>query len=66
MHRTSQNPPLVSIPTASERLGMLNLGMALLLFASYAVSADEPFRPEAGKFPPVEMALAYRGEVVFY
>lgn len=26
---------------------------------------DEPFRPEAGKFPPLEKALAYRGELVF-
>jgi hypothetical protein len=24
--------------------------------------ADEPFRPEAGKFPPLEKAHAYRGE----
>lgn len=28
-------------------------------------AADEPFRPEAGKFPPVEKAHAYRGELVF-
>ncbi len=27
--------------------------------------ADEPFRPESGKFPPLEKALAYRGELVF-
>ncbi|HCN78576.1 MAG TPA: hypothetical protein DIT13_15450 [Verrucomicrobiales bacterium] len=27
--------------------------------------ADEPFRPEAGKFPPLEKAHAYRGELVF-
>lgn len=26
---------------------------------------DEPFRPEAGKFPPVEKAHSYRGELVF-
>jgi len=26
---------------------------------------DEPFRPEAGKFPPLDMALSYRGELVF-
>jgi hypothetical protein len=25
----------------------------------------EPFRPETGKFPPLEMALSYRGELVF-
>jgi hypothetical protein len=27
--------------------------------------ADEPFRPEAGKFPPLEKAHSYRGELVF-
>jgi len=26
---------------------------------------DEPFRPEAGKFPPLELAHTYRGELVF-
>ena len=26
---------------------------------------DEPFRPESGKFPPLEKAHAYRGELVF-
>jgi hypothetical protein len=26
---------------------------------------DEPFRPEAGKFPPLEKAYSYRGELVF-
>ncbi len=26
---------------------------------------SEPFRPEAGKFPPLEKAHAYRGELVF-
>lgn len=39
-----------------------------LMVASSATSvalADEPFRPEAGKFPPVEKAHAYRGELVF-
>jgi len=28
-------------------------------------SAAEPFRPEPGKFPPLEKAHAYRGELVF-
>jgi hypothetical protein len=38
------------------------------LFALSAVSTavgDEPFRPEAGKFPPLEKAHSYRGELVF-
>jgi len=26
---------------------------------------NEPFRPEAGKFPPLEKAYSYRGELVF-
>ncbi len=29
-----------------------------------APAADEPFRPEAGKFPPLEKAHSYRGELV--
>lgn len=28
-------------------------------------AADEPFRPTEGKFPPMENAYAYRGELVF-
>ncbi len=28
-------------------------------------AAEEPFRPEAGKFPPLENAHSYRGELVF-
>lgn len=28
-------------------------------------TAEEPFRPEAGKFPPLEKAHVYRGELVF-
>lgn len=30
-----------------------------------APAADEPFRPEAGKFPPLKKAHSYRGELVF-
>ena len=41
----------------------LYLGVSLL--ASTATAADEPFRPEAGKFPPLEKAHSYRGELVF-
>ncbi len=39
--------------------------LALSLYANAAPAADEPFRPEAGKFPPLEKALSYRGELVF-
>jgi hypothetical protein len=35
------------------------------LFFAESARADEPFRPEAGKFPQLEKAHAYRGELVF-
>ncbi len=41
------------------------LGGSLLLFACCAANAAELFRPEAGKFPPLEQAHSYRGELVF-
>jgi hypothetical protein len=37
----------------------------LALGFSAAIAADAPFRPEAGKFPPLEKAHTYRGELVF-
>ncbi|MFM8271224.1 MAG: hypothetical protein ACKODX_02720 [Gemmata sp.] len=47
-------------------LTLLALG---LVFSPFAVAAppenDEPFRPQAGKFPPPEKAHSYRGELVF-
>lgn len=30
-----------------------------------AAAADEPFRPEQGKFPPLAKAVSYRGELAF-
>lgn len=39
------------------------LGVSLL--ASPAKAEGAPFRPEAGKFPPLEKAHSYRGELVF-
>lgn len=39
--------------------------LVLGMCAAAAPDADEPFRPEAGKFPPLEKAHAYRGELVF-
>jgi hypothetical protein len=35
------------------------------LFPSAANANDEVFRPEAGKFPPLEKSRSYRGELVF-
>ncbi len=42
------------------------LGSSLLLLVGCAANAaDELFRPEAGKFPALEAAHSYRGELVF-
>ena len=35
------------------------------LVAAEETASDAPYRPEAGKFPPLEKAHAYRGELVF-
>ncbi len=40
-----------------------SLFFVLSLCAAFA--GDEPFRPESGKFPPLEKAHSYRGELVF-
>ena len=39
--------------------------IASLIATSTTLAADEPFRPEAGKFPPLDQAHSYRGELVF-
>lgn len=49
--------------SAPNWLAALCLGLALLTNATPA--ADEPFRPEAGKFPPLEKAKAYTGQLAF-
>ncbi|MCM8537952.1 MAG: hypothetical protein NE334_18565 [Lentisphaeraceae bacterium] len=42
-------------------------GLALLGCFSFisSVVAEEPFRPKAGEFPPIEKAHTYRGELIF-
>lgn len=48
--------------------GLLRLTAAvfgLALLTPSACPAEETFRPEAGKFPPIEKAHTYRGELVF-
>ena len=47
----------------TKYLPVLCLGVSLL--ASAMSAADEPFRPQAGEFPPLEKAHSYRGELVF-
>ena len=45
---------------------LLLLGFSLMVFGGCpAVAEEKPFRPEAGKFPPLEKAHTYRGELVF-
>lgn len=44
---------------------LVTLCIGLHLLTPTCVFADEPFRPEAGKFPPVEKAHSYSGELVF-
>ena len=39
--------------------------LGLSLFTIAAIAQEKPFRPEIGKFPPLEKALSYRGELVF-
>jgi hypothetical protein len=46
------------------KLLSLVLGSSFLVLG-LCVAAEEPFRPEAGKFPPLEKAHSYRGELVF-
>ncbi len=47
------------------RLSFLRGCSLLALGLCTAFANEEPFRPEAGKFPPIEKAHAYRGELVF-
>ena len=41
------------------------LHMVFFILVSNARSEEEPYRPELGKFPPLEKAHSYRGELVF-
>ncbi len=70
MYKTPLNlyltPNLNPTPESRAHLYGLSLGLVLFLSACGSVAAaDEPFRPEAGKFPPIGKAHSYRGELVF-
>lgn len=41
------------------------LCLASMITATSIADEPEPFRPAAGKFPPLEQAHSYRGEIVF-
>lgn len=49
----------------SARDTLVTVALGLACFAAAVARADEPFRPQQGTFPPLEKALAYRGELVF-
>jgi len=53
----------------TQKTPMSKYSFALCLIVTLSAPAtaltDEPFRPEAGKFPPLEKAHSYRGELVF-
>src|SRR6202000_1448914 len=46
-------------------LAALCLSLSFCANAIPTALADEPFRPEPGKFPPLEKPYSYRGELVF-
>ena len=53
--------------TQKTPMSKYSFALCLIVTLSAPASAltDEPFRPEAGKFPPLEKAHSYRGELVF-
>ncbi|WP_246431181.1 hypothetical protein [Prosthecobacter dejongeii] len=44
---------------------MMRFLLPLFVLGASIATANEPFRPEMGKFPPLEKAHSYRGELVF-
>ena len=57
-------PPILQHSTTPSLRWIVALCIGLSVYAASALAAD-PFRPEAGKFPPLEKAHIYRGELVF-
>ncbi|HEX8914964.1 MAG TPA: hypothetical protein VF796_21605, partial [Humisphaera sp.] len=71
MTRRRHPTRLAALRLTTLRLTTLCLGTALLAAATAtaapapAPAAEETFRPEQGKFPPLEKAAEYRGELAF-
>ena len=55
---------MISQKTPTSR-DWLALCLIATLCATATALADEPFRPEAGKFPPLEKSRSYRGVLAF-
>ena len=59
---------LFFFPSYSFPARLLPIFLCTLIFHATAIgeeSETEIFRPEEGKFPPIEKAHAYRGELIF-
>ncbi len=56
--------PIALNPVRSIRKLCLNCLYSFICLFSATLVADEPFRPERGKFPPLDKANSYRGELV--
>ena len=46
-------------------LWIFTLYFCALIFSVHATAEEKPFRPKAGKFPPLEKAHSYKGELTF-
>ena len=46
-------------------LWILTLYFCALTFSIHTIAKEQPFRPEAGEFPPLEKAHSYKGELTF-
>ena len=53
------------VPAPNHAVRQRLLCLFLLLSSSITTLADEPFRPQAGMFPPLDQSLSYRGELIF-
>lgn len=58
---------MIRIQISNRLLGLFLalLFLALSFFTTAGIAQDKPFRPEAGKFPPLEKAVSYRGVLSF-
>ena len=65
MSKTLLSPTPTLELNPRRQLCALSLGVALFLHAIAATADDELFRPEPGKFPALEEAHSYCGELVF-
>lgn len=56
-----------TINTQKTQMSLYRFALFLIVTLSAMVTAlaEEPFRPEAGVFPPLEKAHSYRGELIF-